>query len=137
MTEWRRMSTLSRSATSTALRSGRTLKPITMAFDAADLHAIVAELRQRIGEHFRRSLHVRLDDDRQLLHAAFGELGLERLEREPRALRAERFVLRLHLPELRDLPGLGRVFQSLEGVARLRQPAQAEHFDRCRRRSAL
>ena len=35
---------------------------------------LVGELRQRVGEHFGRALHVGLDDDRQLLHAAFGDL---------------------------------------------------------------
>ena len=51
---------------------------------------LVAQLRERVGEHFRRTLHVGLDDDRQLLHAAFGNLLLQRLEREAAALGAER-----------------------------------------------
>ena len=77
---------LSRSATSAALRSGRTLKPMTIAFDAAPsstsdsliaptplwmmriLTLVVAQLGQRVGQHFGRALHVGLDDDRQLLH---------------------------------------------------------------------
>ncbi len=96
------MSTCSRSAMSCALRSGRTLKPMTMAFDAdasstsdslmaptpgvddPDLDLFVGQLRQRVGQHFGRALHVGLDDDRQFLHAAFGNLRLQRLEREPR-----------------------------------------------------
>src|SRR4029079_1431698 len=76
-------------------------------------------------------------DDRQLLHAAFGELRLQRFEREPRALGAERLVLRLHLAVLRDLPRLGRVFQRLEQVAGRGQAAEAEHFDRRGRRRHL
>ena len=149
------MSTFSRSATSPALRSGRTLKPMMIAFDAdasstSDsliaptplwmiriFDLVVAELRQRVGQHFGRALHVGLDDDRQLLHAAFGDLLLQRLERQAAALAAERLVLRLRLPEHRNLPRLGRIGQRLERVARLRQAAQAEHFDRRRRRRRL
>ena len=67
--------------------------------DDADLDLVVAQLLQRVGEHFRRALHVGLDDDRQVLHAAFGNLLLERLEREAAALGAERLVLRLLLAE--------------------------------------
>ena len=67
------------------------------AVDDADLHPLVAQLRERVGEHFGRPLHVGLDDDRQLLHAAFGDLLLQRLEREPAALGAERPVLGLPL----------------------------------------
>ena len=55
-----------------------------------DLHLLVGQLGERVGEHFGRALHVGLDDDRQLFHAAFGDLRLQRLERQPRALRAER-----------------------------------------------
>ena len=93
------MSTFSRSATSAALRSGRTLKPMMIAFDAAPsstsdslmaptplwmiriLTLLVAELGQRVGQHFGRALHVGLEDDRQLLHPAFGNL-------RPAAIRA-------------------------------------------------
>ena len=107
------------------------------AVDDADLDLLVAQLRQRVAEHFGRALHVRLDDDRQLLHAAFGNLRLQRLEREPRALAAERLVLRLRLAEERDLPRLDRVGERLERVARLRQAAEAEHFDRRRRPGVL
>ena len=89
-----------------------------------DLDLLVGQLRQRVGEHLGRSLHVGLDDDRQLLHAAFGDLRLQRLEREPAALGAERAVLRLLLAERRDLPRLGGVGH-LEDVARLRQPGRA------------
>ena len=92
---------------------------------------------QRVAEHFGRALHVGLDDDRQLLHAAFGDLRLQRFEGEPRALAAERLLLGLRLAEVRDLPRLGRVGQRLEGVARLRQAAEAEHFDRRRRPAPL
>ena len=104
--------------------------------DDPDLHLLVGQLGERVGEHFRRALHVGLDDDRQLLHAAFGDLRLQRLEREPSALRAERARLRLLLAERRDLPRLGRV-GDLEDVARLRQAGEAEDFDRRRRPGRL
>ena len=155
MTEWRRMSTFSRSATSAALRSGRTLKPMMIAFDAEasstsdSLIAPTPLWMIRIltfssvsfvsvsAEHLGRTLHVGLDDDRQLLHVAFGDLLLQRLERQARALAAERLFLRLRLTEQRDLTRFGGVGQRLEGVARLRQAAEAEHFDRRRRRRRL
>ena len=44
------------------------------AVDDADLDLLVGQLGQRVAEHFGRTLHVGLDDDRQLLHAAFGDL---------------------------------------------------------------
>ena len=100
--------------------------------DDPDLHLLVGQLGERVGQHFGRALHVRLDDDRQLLHAAFGDLRLQRLERETAALGAERAVLRLLLAERGDLSRLGG-FGHLEHVARLRQPGQAEHFHRRRR----
>ena len=103
----------------------------------AHLDALVAQLGQRIGQHLGRALHVRLDDDGQLLDAAFGDLLLQRFERETAALRAERFVLGLHLTVLRDLSRLGRIRERLKGVARLWQPAEAQHFHRCRGRRGL
>ena len=102
------MSTRSRAAMSSALRSGRTLKRdddgvrrrrqqhvrfvhrADAGVDDPDLHLLVGQLGQRVGQHLGRALHVGLDDDRQLLHAAFGNLRLQRLEREPSALGAER-----------------------------------------------
>jgi hypothetical protein len=64
-------------------------------------------------------LHVGLDDDRQLLHRAFGDLGLQRFERQACALRPEGAALRLLLPERGDLARL-RGVGHLEDVARLR-----------------
>ena len=67
------MSTFSCSASSCALRSGRTLKPMMMAFDAdasstsvsviaptpersdVDPHLFVRELGQQVAEHFDRA----------------------------------------------------------------------------------
>ena len=88
------------SAISSAFRSGRTLKPMMIAFDAeasSTSDSLIAptpawmmriltfssvSLVQRVGQHFGRALHVGLDDDRQFFHAAFGDLRLQRLERE-------------------------------------------------------
>jgi hypothetical protein len=112
----------SRGGDSSAFRSGRTLKAMMMAFDAepsstsdsltgADAGVddriftfSSVELGERVGQHLGRALHVGLDDDRQFLHAAFGDLRLQRLEREPGALRAEGAVLGLLLAERRNLP---------------------------------
>ncbi len=130
------MSTFSRSATSAALRSGRTLKPMMMAFDAAasstsdSLMAPTAEWMILIfvlssaslpsvdGQHFGRALHVGLDDDRQLLDVALGQFRLQRLEREAAALGAERAFLGLRLAEGRNLPRLRRIGHRLERIAR-------------------
>jgi len=56
--------------------------------DDADLDTVVRELRERVGEHFGRALHVGLDDDGQVLDALLGELLLQRLEGEARLARA-------------------------------------------------
>src|SRR5687767_10195249 len=103
--------------------------------DDADLDSFVGELRQRIGEHFGRPLHVGLDDERQFLHAAFGDLILQRLQRESPTLGAECTLLGLALAEHRDLARLGGIRHDLERIARLGQARQAEYFDRRRRSS--
>ena len=127
------MSTFSRSATSAALRSGRTLKPMMIAFDAVAsststslmaptpewmilmLRLVVRQLGERVGQHFGRTLHVGLDDDRQLLRRRLRDsCCLQRFEREARALGAERLVLGLPLAERRDLPRLRRHRRPLE-----------------------
>ena len=149
------MSTFSRSATSAALRSGRTLKPMMIAFDAvasSTSDSLIAptpvwmmriltfsslSFVERVGQHFGRALHVGLDDDRQLLHAAFGHLLLQRLEREASALAAERLLFGLRLAVGDDLARLDRIVDDLERVARLRQRREAEHFDRRRRPGLL
>src|SRR4029453_11698019 len=105
--------------------------------DDADLHLLVRQLRQRVREHFRGALHVRLDDDRQLLDATFGNLFLERFEREASAARTECAFLRLRLAEGRNLPRLCRVGHGLERIAWLRKARQPEDFDRGRRRRQL
>jgi hypothetical protein len=91
--------------------------------DDPDLDLLVGQLGERVGQHFGRALHVGLDDDRQLLHAAFGDLLLQRFEREPAALGAERALLRLRLAERGDLPRLA-ASATLERIAGLRQAAR-------------
>src|SRR5262245_45651469 len=105
--------------------------------DDSDLHLLVREFRQRVGEHFRRALHVRLDDDRELLDATFRNLFLERFERQAATARTEGAFLRLRLTEGRNLPGLCRVGHSLERVAWLREARQPKDFDRRRWRRQL
>ena len=88
--------------------------------DDLDLRLLVRQLAQRVGEHFGRALHVGLDDDGQFFGVAGRELLLQRFEREPSALRAERALLGLRLTELRDLPRLRRIRHRLERIARRR-----------------
>ena len=77
--------------------------------DDADLDLVVAQLQQRVGQHFGRALHVGLDDERQVLDAAFRDRVLQRFQRQSAALGAERLDLGLLLAEERDLPRLGRI----------------------------
>src|SRR5579864_6875982 len=86
--------------------------------DDADLDAVVAQLRERVGQHFGRSLHVGFDDDREILHGAFGHLLLKRLERQPAALATERLLLCDRVAVARNVPRLDRIVDDLEGVAR-------------------
>ena len=102
----------------------------------SNLDLLVRELGQRVGEDLGRALHVRLDDDRQLFHAAFGDLRLQRLERQAGALGAERTILRLLLAERRDLTRARRI-GDLEDVARLRQAGETQHLHRSRRTGRL
>ena len=148
------MSTFSRSATSAALRSGRTLKPMMIAFDA-DASSTSDSLMAPTPLWMMRTLtfssvsfvSVSASTSAEPCTSALMMIGssfmppsaiccLQRLEREPRALAAERLFLGLRLAEERDLPRLGRVGERLERVARLRQAAEAEHFDRRRRPGA-
>ena len=150
MTECWRISTRSRVAISSALRSGRTLNAdddrvgrrgqedvgfvdrAHAGVNDANLDLFVRQLGQRIGQHFGGALHVRFDDHRQFFDATLGDLRLERFECEAAALCAERPLLGLRLAERGDLPGLCSVGEGLERISRLRQPRQTEHFDRYR-----
>jgi hypothetical protein len=140
------MSTSSRSATSCALRSGLTLKPMTTASEAVAsstsdslmaptplwmirIFTFSSELRERVGQHLGRALHVGLDDDRQLLHAALGICCCS-----DSSVRRPPFVPAPSPSPAsagsRDLPRLGGSSIDLERVARRGQRRQAEHFDR-------
>ena len=99
------MSTCSRSATSDGVAVGPHVEPDDdrvggrgqqhvrlvdgpdAGVDDADLDLLVRELVQRVGEHLGRPLHVGLDDDRQFLDLALGDLLLQRLEGQARGLR--------------------------------------------------
>src|SRR5688572_5199194 len=105
--------------------------------DDANLDLLVRQLGQRIGQHFSGALHVGLDDERKFLDAAFGDLLLERFEREAAALGAERAFLRLRLTERRNLARLRGIGDGLERIPRLRQAGQAEHFHWRRRSGRL
>ena len=87
---------------------------------------------ERVGEHLDRALHVGLDDQRQLLDPALGDLLLQRLERQAAALRAERPLRRLLLRNVAIWRALAA--SATPGTCRPAAAAgEAEHFDRRRR----
>ena len=165
MTVWRRMSTSSFSASSTAFRSGPTLKPMMIAFEAeASSTSLVGWRRRRRGgrctftfvvtslpsasrEHLDRALHVGLEDDRQLLDLALLDLAEELLERHPSRSSAPARGGALLLAELGDAARLRLVLHHLEGVAGARRSSWKPvtstgvdgpaSCDRARRRSSL
>ena len=148
------MSTSSCSASSCALRSGRTLKPMMMAFDAEASSTSVSvmaptpdrsslkrtlsfeSLRQQIAEHFHRALHVALEDDVQFLGAGGLDLLRQAFERNARTLGQRGFAGFL-LAVFGDAAGLVAIGDDDELIASLRQPFHAENFDRSRRRRRL
>ena len=127
------MSTFSRLASSAAFRSGRTLKPTMMAFDAAreqdvgfrdradagmedsNLHLVGAQLVQHFAQCFLRSLDVALQNDGDFLDFAFGKLAVQLIESQSRGLCHCDFA-QLFLAVLSDLPRLF-VIHGLEGIA--------------------
>src|SRR6478736_6049593 len=129
MTECSRTSTLSRSATSAAFRSGRTLKPMTMALLAEASSTSNSEIAPT-PEWMMRI--------RTLSSLSFCSVSAS-TSAEPwaSAFGAERLVLRLLLAEERNLARLGRVRDGLERVAGLRQTGEPEHLDRSRRAGLL
>ena len=141
------MSTCSRSATSAALRSGRTLNPMTMAFDAeasSTSDSLMAPTPERMmliltlsSESF---VSVSASTSAEPCTSAFTIIGssltppsaicsFRRLEGEAAALGAERLLLGPRLAEGGNLPRLRRVGHGLERVARLRQAREPEHLD--------
>src|SRR5438552_12877961 len=137
MIVWRRSSTPLLSASASAFFSGRTLKPTMIAPEAdasstslmliaptptwrSDLHFLVGKVLQGLGQDLGRAGHVSLDDQRQLLDAAFLDLVEELIERK---LLAGGHRL-LALPELAERGDRARfrfVRNDLERVARLRE----------------
>ena len=148
------MSTFSRSATSAALRSGRTLKPMMIAFDAvasSTSDSLIAPtplwMIRTLTFSSLSLVSVSPSTSAEPCTSALTMIGSSfmppsaicacsdsSVSRLP--LAAERLFLRLRLAEVRDLARLGGVGQRLERVAGLRQPAETEHFDRRRRPGA-
>ena len=115
--------------------------------DDPDLDLFVGEFGERVGQHLGRSLHVGLDDDRQLLHAAFGDLRLQRFERQTAALArrargsspAPRGMPRSVAPSRRRRPGRrrqaaeGRSARGLRPASTARRSSSAFHDRRSAR----
>ena len=141
------MSTPSRSASAFASAFGRTLKPTTIALDAAasmmsdatmpptpewmtrtdDL--VVLDLGDLVDGRLDRALDVGLDDERQLLDAALLHLREEVLEADRR--RALRQLLRAHAlgALLGGLAGHALVLDDPRQLAGRRRPVEAEDLD--------
>ena len=144
------MSTCSWAAIAATFGSGRTLKPMTTAFEAAasrmspslivptplwitrTLTWVPESLTERVRERLDRALHVALEDDQQLLGVAVLDAGEEVLEVQRRA--ADGLAPVLLLAHRDDLPGLALVGDDLEGLARAGDPGETEDLDRGRRR---
>ena len=97
----------------------------------SDLHFLVGKVLQGLGQDLGRAGHVGLDDQRQLLDAAFLDLVEELIERK---LLAGGHRL-LALPELAERGDRARfrfVRNDLERVARLREILEAGDLDRSR-----
>ena len=104
------MSTFSCSANSCALRSGRTLNPMMMAFEAeasSTSDSVMAptperrtfnrtlsfdKLGQQIGQHFHRSANVGFEDDVQFLGAGGLQLFRQTFQRDAGTLRQRGFA---------------------------------------------
>ena len=141
------MSTPSRSASAFASAFGRTLKPTTIAFDAAasmmsdatipptpewmtrtdDL--VVADLCDLVDGRLDRALHVGLDDEGQLLDAALLHLREQVLEADRR--RTLRQLLGAHALRalLGGLAGDALVLDDPRHLACRRRPVEAEDLD--------
>ena len=144
--EWRRIWTLSCWASSAALRSGRTLKPMMMALEAVarrtslsvmeptprvddlDAHLLGGHEDQRVGQHFDRAGDVALDDEGQILDAGGANLLGQAFKGDAGAL-GELGVALLHLAVLGDALGLVAIGDDQEGVAGVGHGFEAENFD--------
>ena len=95
----------------------------------ADL--VVAELLQRADDRFERALHVRLDDQREVLAARGLQLAHHLFERAAHAGGARRLLLApLMRAIIGDLAGARFVFDDREAVAGFRRAVEAKHLDR-------
>ena len=92
------------------------------------------QLRQRVGERFRRTALVRLDEQLERALLAFRGVRDEVLERHRALARAAALRLAIEaLAPLRDFARLGGVFHDEELVAGHRHADHAEHLHRNRR----
>src|SRR6478609_4269918 len=92
-----------------------------------------AELFQRSQNGFQRTLHVGLDDQREILAARGFELRHHLLERAAHAGDGSGGVFALLMGAIaRDLTGAGFVLDHGETIAGFRRAVEAEHFDRHR-----
>src|SRR5450830_1861888 len=89
------------------------------------------QLLQRADQGFLRTLHVRLDDQRQVLHFAFGHL-VEHVLQLGGLLLGQFHVAELTLTEQTDLAGLAFVGHDHDFLAGSRHFRQALDFDRDR-----
>src|SRR5690606_23936971 len=100
--------------------------------DDADRYLVRSELFECADDRFRRTLDIRLDQDRELLGPGFLQLAHHLFERDALTGRA------LELPPLAlaivgDVTGPRFVLDGREAVAGLRRTAQSQHLDRDRR----
>src|SRR5215471_18662248 len=99
-----------------------------------DLDFIGCKLGQRVRQYFCRSLHVSLENDRQLLYAGTLDLFCKTLQREFRGF-GQRSFTRLLLAILRHLARFLTLSHYQQLITGLRQSFQAQNFDRRRWRS--
>lgn len=98
----------------------------------SDSDLLRRDLGNRLLQSFEGSLHVGLDEHRQFLDAAFGDVPREALERAPRGFR-ERGDTLLLLAESGDLAGLHLVRDPLEEISRRGLARKTHDLDGSRR----
>ena len=92
---------------------------------------VVAELVERADDRFERALHVRLDDEREVLAAGGLELAHHLLERAAHAGGARRLLLALLMRAIvGDLARARFVLDHGETVAGFRRAVETQHLDR-------
>ena len=103
--------------------------------DDAHAHFLVLELFERALDGFDRALHVGFDDELELLHLAFGDLGKHVVERHLLRLLDHRFALLVSALFLHLLHE--RLVDGEDGVARVGDVFEAEDGDGGRRACLL